>query len=416
MTELVRPALLVLASTYPRWPGDHEPGFVHELCKRLTGRFDVTVVTSRSPGAAKRESMDGVDIVRYAYATRALETLVYGGGIAAHVKRSPWKLGLVPTFVLAQYITARRIMRQRRISVIHAHWLIPQGAIARRLARRNRVPFVVTSHGGDLYGLRGSWMTALKRVVARASAAMTVVSSTMRDEARRLGVVPPRLEVLPMGADMYGRFTPAAQPQPSSDELLFVGRLVAKKGLPHLLDAMPVVLKARPSTRLTIVGFGPEENALKAQADRLGIADRVRFAGAIAQEQLPELYRRSSLLVTPFVRDATGDQEGLPVVLMEAIACGCPVLAGRVAGVADLLGDRVDELSIDPTDTQAFAAAILAILNNPNPARERARALRSSVAERFDWSVIASAYGDLLEQCAASGENARASGAASTRA
>jgi glycosyltransferase involved in cell wall biosynthesis len=391
---------MVLASTYPRWEGDHEPGFVHELCRRLTDRFDVIVVTSRSPGAAAEECMDGVEVVRYGYAPRAMETLVYGGGIATHLKRSPWKLTLVPGFILGQHRAAQRIMRRHRVDLIHAHWLIPQGTIARRLAHRTGVPYVVTSHGGDLFGLRGVWPTKLKRKVAADSAAMTVVSSAMREEAQRIGLAPPRLDVLPMGADMHSRFTPAADASVADgSELLFVGRLVAKKGLPHLLDAMPAVLRERPTAHLTIAGFGPEEGMLKAQTSRLGIDGAVHFLGAVTQDKLPALYRRAALLVAPFVRDASGNQEGLPVVLMEAIACGCPVLAGNVSGVEDLFGGAAAEICVDPTDTKQLAAAIVATLGDPQGAHARARALRETVVGRLDWSVIAERYGDLLLGC-----------------
>lgn len=407
MTDPRRPALLVLASTYPRWPGDHEPGFVHELCKRLAARFDVTVITPRSPAAAEAESMDGVEIVRYAYAPRRMETLVYGGGIASNLKRSPWKLALVPGFILAQYLAARRALRARRIDVVHAHWLIPQGLIARRIARRAGVPYLVTSHGGDLFGLRGAWLARLKRAVAADSAAMTVVSSAMEVEARRIGLRPLRLDVLPMAADMRSRFTPSSDVR-STDELLFVGRLVAKKGLRHLLDAIPAVLQARPSTRLTIAGFGPEEGALKAQTVRLGLEDVVRFAGAVTQEKLPALYRHAALLVAPFVRDASGDQEGLPVVLMEAIACGCPVLAGNVSGVDDLFGSAAAEVSVDPTDPERLAAAIVLSLADAPAARANAAKLRERVVAALDWSVIADRHADLLAWCIANQSRNRA--------
>lgn len=395
-----KPTLLVLASTYPRWPGDHEPGFVHELCRRLAGRFEVLVLTSHSSGAATRETTDGVEVIRYRYAPQRMETLVYGGGIAAHLKRSPWKVFLVPGFILGQYLAARQLAKRRHIDLIHAHWLIPQGMIARCLAwGAAPVPFVVTSHGGDLFGLRGRQLQRIKREVAAASAAMTVVSNAMRQEAVQLGLCPRRLEVLPMGVDMHERFTPGDPTARRTNEILFVGRLVPKKGLPHLLDAMPAVLAQRPGTVLSIAGFGPEREALKLQTARLGIEANIRFLGAFTQADLPALYRRAALLAAPFVRDASGNQEGLPVVLMEAIGCGCPVVAGNVAGVRDLLGKHADRMCVNATNTSALAEAILRVLAHPAVAREEALSLRAVVARRMDWRVIAHGYADLLESC-----------------
>jgi glycosyltransferase involved in cell wall biosynthesis len=345
--------------------------------------------------------MDGVQVCRYRYAPACFETLVNDGGIAANLKRQPWKWLLVPGFLLMQLLAAWRLARNRPPDVIHAHWLLPQGLIACRLTQIASIPYLATSHGGDLFGLRSCLPTALKRRVAAACAAMTVVSRAMRDEANRLGLAPPRLDVLPMGVDLRDRFLPDPAQVRRVDELLFVGRLVPKKGLCHLLDALPAVLEKRPSVVLTIAGFGPEENALKAQAQRLGIERSVNFVGAMPQHELPALYRRAALFVAPFVRDSSGDQEGLPVVLMEAIGCGCPVIVGDVAGIHDLLGDAARDVCVAPQNTETLAAAILAILDNPSDARIRAQAIRQAVADHVDWQVIAQRYADLLKSCIA---------------
>src|ERR1700735_2418201 len=97
-----RSTLLVLASTYPRWRGDPEPGFVHELAKRLTDQFHVIAIVPAAPGAAAREILDDVEVIRYRYAPHRFETLVNDGGIVTNLRRHRWKVLLVPPFVLAQ--------------------------------------------------------------------------------------------------------------------------------------------------------------------------------------------------------------------------------------------------------------------------------------------------------------------------
>jgi glycosyltransferase involved in cell wall biosynthesis len=344
--------------------------------------------------------MDGVEVIRYQYAPRAWQTLVNNGGIAANLKRTPWKWLLIPGFLLAQYVAARHIIRTRRIDLIHAHWLIPQGLIAYCLAHGTRpAPYLLTSHGGDLFGLRGRLAAALKRRVAASAATMTVVSTAMREEVRRMALNPRRLEVLPMGVDFRERFIPDASVSRDPDEVLFVGRLVPKKGLRYLLNALPAVLTAWPSVKLTVAGFGPEEGELKRQVRRLGIEDRVTFAGAVIQNELPTLYRRASLLVLPFVRDESGNQEGLPVVAMEAIGCGCPVIVGDVAGISDLFGGMAADICVKAEDTAALAEAILDTLKNPSRAQTRAQAARAAVIDRLDWEVIAQKYATLVGEC-----------------
>ena len=142
-----RPRLLVLTSTYPRWRGDSEPGFVHELARRLAVTFEVTVLCPHAPGAARRERMDGVEVERFRYAPAALETLVPGGGVLPNLKRRPAKWLLLPGFLLGQAIATRRALARLGPDVVHAHWIVPQGAVMALLAALGRrVPWLLTSH------------------------------------------------------------------------------------------------------------------------------------------------------------------------------------------------------------------------------------------------------------------------------
>jgi glycosyltransferase involved in cell wall biosynthesis len=223
----------------------------------------------------------------------------------------------------------------------------------------------------------------------------------MREEATRIGLAPPSTEVVPMGTDLRGRFVASEAVERSRDMLLFVGRLVPKKGLTYLLEAMPLVLARRPDAVLEIAGFGPERAALERQVSRLGIGDSIRFLGALPQQALPELYRRATVFVAPFVRDASGDQEGLPVALMEAIGCGCPAVVGDVAGVHDLLGDEARRIAVDPRDREALASAVLEALVQPQAAWARALALREAAAERVDWDRVSARYAAVIGAAAA---------------
>ncbi|MGH8399555.1 MAG: glycosyltransferase, partial [Gammaproteobacteria bacterium] len=196
-----RPRLLVLASTYPRWQDDPEPGFVHELSRRLTERFEVAVLAPHAAGAKSEEIMEGVHVFRYRYAPARWETLVNAGGIINNLKRRPWKWLLVPVFLLAQMWATWRLIRRWHPDVIHAHWLIPQGLLVAMLASMDRhiPPLVVTSHGADLFALRAAPLVALKRFVIRHAAAITVVSRVMQDEVSKLGADIARISVQPMG-------------------------------------------------------------------------------------------------------------------------------------------------------------------------------------------------------------------------
>lgn len=394
------PRLLVLASTYPRWDGDHEPGFVHELCKRLADNFDVTVLCPHAPGASASEVLDGVRIVRYRYAAESLETLVNDGGIVTNLRLHPWKFLLVPSFVLAQAWAAWKLVRRNRIQVIHAHWLLPQGLIATLLKAVTGTPYLVTSHGADLYALRARPLQALKRLVARKAAAITVVSGAMRQRMNELGVDASRIRVQPMGVDMEQRFIPDPTVQRSTRDILFVGRLVEKKGLAHLLAALPRVLQRVPDARLTIAGFGPGESEARALIQSLGLGQAVHLRGALPQSQLPQLYRSATLFVAPFIRACSGDEEGLGLVLVEAIACGCPVLAGNVPALVEVLGEENMDVAVDPWDHAVLADRIVAVLMDPELAANRAERLRRDLGKRLDWSAVADGYSRILGRVA----------------
>lgn len=127
---LRRRTILVLASTYPRWVSDPEPGFVHELSKRLSLEQRVIVLCPHAAGASRTEVLDGVEVVRYRYAPEKWEVLVNNGGIVNNLRRSPLMVLLLPGFIFFQFWTAMRLARTHQIDVVHAHWLIPQGVIA----------------------------------------------------------------------------------------------------------------------------------------------------------------------------------------------------------------------------------------------------------------------------------------------
>ncbi len=399
-SEARKPRLLVLASTYPRWPGDPEPGFVHELARRLVPEFDVTVLGPHARGAERREVMDGVEVRRYRYAPAALETLVNDGGIVTNLRRAPWKWLLVPGFVAASAFQAWRLARTLQPDVVHAHWILPQGLAMAGLGvvDRRMPPFLVTAHGADLFALRGSLLESLKRFVVRRAARVTVVSEAMRASLQGIGSAVGKIEVQPMGVDFDERFTPDACCTRSPNELLFVGRMVEKKGLRHLLDAMPRVLQSCPDARLTIAGFGPEGAARAAQARRLGIEGRIRFLGAVSQRDLPALYRRAAVFVAPFVEAASGDQEGLGLVVVEAIACGCPVVASDLPAVDQVLGGDERAVRVPAADPDALAEALIAMLSRPPEASELATR-RERLRQQFGWTQVAARYAALLRAC-----------------
>ncbi len=335
-----------------------------------------------------QERMDGVDIHRYHYAPETMETLVNNGGISGNLKKSPWKWLLVPGFLLSQWWHTVRLIKRLKPDMVHAHWIIPQGLVLfLTLPFTAKVPFVLTSHGADLFTLKGGIMARLKARILKHAASVTVVSEPMHQQVLRLGVADERIAVMPMGVD-FDKFTPSADVIRNPNEILFVGRLVEKKGLAYLIRALDYVRREIPDVSLLIIGFGPEEQALRKLSTELGIADCVHFLGPKSQADLINYYRRAELFIAPFVEAKDGDQEGLGLVTIEAIACGCPVLVGDVVAVKNLPIENLDVRNINE-----FA---LKICINMKKEISNLEAIRNSMEKNFSWNSVSKKYSQIL--------------------
>lgn len=339
------------------------------------------------------EQLEGMEIRRFRYAPTAWQSLAYQGGIMANLKSKRWRFLLVPGFILAEFVALVRAMRQLHIDVIHAHWLLPQGlvAILAGIWIGERKPVVVcTSHGSDLFGLKGWLLDRLMSFVLRRSNRITVVSSALGAVASTLSGRSD-IQVIPMGVDLLGKFVPDASVVRSGVDLLFVGRLVQEKGLKHAIEALSEVLVGHPHVRLVVVGNGPEKAPMESLARNLGVAEQVSFIGSLDNAKLPDLYRRASMLVGPSLR------EGLGLVFVEALGCECPVVAFDLPAIRDVVHDGVTGLLAKPGSSRDLADKIKSLLDDAARRQELGRAGRRHVLHGYSWETIAQRYAKLLE-------------------
>ena len=387
-----RPRLLVLASTYPRWLDDDLPPFVHELARRLVPQYEVHVLAPHTAGASTQEDLDGVQVHRFRYLPARFETLAYSGGMLPGLRRRPWRLLALPLFLMTEWLAALRLLRQHRFAAIHAHWLLPHGLLA--LMARALCGYcprlICTSHGADLYGLKGGLARSLQRLVLRGSDHVTVVSRAMLETLRARFDDTSHCSVLSMGVDTQMLFTPPPAGSPRSG-LLFVGRLAEKKGVDVLLDAL-AQLPEPITPRLTVIGTGSEWSTLQAQVQQLGLARRVEFLGGLPNRELPAWYRRSLIAVFPSRVARDGDQEGLGLVPVEALACSCAVVASDLPAVRDVIRDGETGIIVKPDDASALAQALHGLLQDPARRDRLADAGRRDVSARFDWEGITNSY------------------------
>ena len=299
-------------------------------------------------------------------------------------------------FLLLSLLLQRPALLWQRWDLLLASWASPDAVALAALAWWRRLPLVVKVHGSDLNvfareRLRGAQIGWALRRARR----VVTVSQALADKALALGVLPQRLEVLYNGVDK-SRFSPMprelarqALGLPEAGRwVLFVGNLKPVKGLAELLPAFAGVAAQHPDLQLALVGSGPLRRTLTEQARALGVAERVHFMGSLPHTALKPWFAVAQLLCLP------SHDEGVPNVVLEAMACGTPVVATRVGGVAEVL-PALAGLLVPARDTAALQQALFTAL-----ARVWDHEAIAAHAAAFDWDTNVARLRALLEAAA----------------
>jgi len=398
--------ILVLTSTYSRWKNDTEPKFIDNLCQYLSQDNEIHVVAPHTRGIPTEETMEGIQVFRFRYCLEKWQTLAYDGGILPSLKENRLRILLVPLFILGQLLLTIKLLRKHNYDVIHAHWIIPQGLVA-LLARpfaKTRPKVVLTSHGGDLFALKGRLLTRLKKWIAHRADHLTVVSSAMKTRARELDLGSEfGITVIPMGVDSYGTFYPPLEGV-NRQGLLFVGRLVDKKGIEYLIESMPQVLDQHPDETLTIIGDGPLKQGLLDLCQTIGIEKRVNFLGSLVNLEIPAYLQASAITIFPSVVTDSGDQEGTPVAVMEALACECATIVSDYPGARDIIKDRENGLLVAQKSPGQIAEKINFLLENREIRQRLGKEGRLSVQQNYDWRVVSEKFISLFQKLSHAGK------------
>jgi glycosyltransferase involved in cell wall biosynthesis len=273
----------------------------------------------------------------------------------------------------------RGLARQRPV-VLHAHF----GSSAvpgRHLARALAIPLLLTYHGMDITVRAHTSAEMRRRHQAFASADRVIaVSEYIAEMVRSAGCPAHKVVVHYIGVDTR-RFSPGSE-SPSPTRVLFVGRLVAKKGAIHLIRAMREVCRAIPAAELVIAGDGNLRVVLEQEAAALDVP--ARFLGVQTPEQVRDLMRSAAVLAGPSIADARGNTEGLPMAFIEAQACGLPVVVAMSGGAAEGVVDGETGLLFEPGDEAALARHLVTLLSDAALRARVRQAARAHVEQRFD--------------------------------
>jgi glycosyltransferase involved in cell wall biosynthesis len=259
------------------------------------------------------------------------------------------------------------------VNAVHGYFAHVPTEVAARVARRLGVPYGFSVHALDARKISGSGLAER----ARDAACVIACNPDVAGDLRRTGAP---VHLIPHGVDLE-RFRPTPPPDAEVLTVLAVGRLVPKKGFPVLLDAAARLLAP---LRLRIVGDGAERAALERRLVELGLRDRVELAGSRTHDDLPAEFAAAHIVVVPSVADATGDRDGLPNVVLEAMASGRPVIASNVGAVSTAVIDGRTGVLVPPGDAEALAGALEFLVDQPDMRERLGREARARVERDFE--------------------------------
>ena len=398
--------IAVITSSYPRYQGDSTAPFVKSICEHLVkAGHQVEVLAPYDPATEPMET-NGVGLHRYKYIwPDHLHIMGHARSLKNDTQLRPLSLFLLPFFLLSAFWNLLQITNTQKSQIIYAHWVIPNGLVAAWVSKALKIPFIISLHGSDMYiAQKNPVFSACARWIFRQASFITACSPELLQGAMKLGAVKKTL-LLAWGADPSvfspeRREVPKSSVQTSRKQPLVIGtlgRMVQKKGFLNLLDATPAILEASPGIMLIMGGDGVLKKELELRASRLGISQNVSFPGSILWNEVPGFLARTDIFVLPSIKDSSGNLDGLPTVLLEAMSSGCAIIASNIGGVSLVIEDGKNGLLVPPGDIGALTRSILNLAEDKQKRDFLRQSARLSVIERYNWVEVTRQISGILE-------------------
>ncbi|MCP4660159.1 MAG: glycosyltransferase family 4 protein [bacterium] len=368
----------------------------------------VTVLTPHAAGVDPQWNDDGVAVRSFRYAPSRWELVGYSRSLDADEKVKGVAAVLAPLYALGAWRAVSQELRRRNYDLLQAHWVVPNGLISSLLAQR--VPLAVGLHGSDVFLAEKAGVRWLVGRALRRTSVLTGCSPELVDRVCALGFASAYARVIPYGVD-YQIFSPRSDDPPTvevrtdwreklgipqdSPLVLSVGRMATKKGYQVLIEALPDLFEQSPDCHFVLAGAGDRLEEFRAAT--AAWADRVHFPGVVLRDILPDLYRSADIFVLPAVHDPQGNVDGLPNVILEAMASALPVVATRISGIPLAIDEGEEGLLVPEQDSAALGKALLALLRDLDKARAMGECGRRRVLSELSWDAVAGRYRQAYE-------------------
>ncbi|HUU29853.1 MAG TPA: glycosyltransferase family 4 protein [archaeon] len=401
--------VLFIVTSFQRDEKDVITPWMLETMNRLRAKGVEVVVYVCAYRGLGDHRIHGIQVRRFRYFWRRLELLSHDDTVPDQIRRNRLFALLVVPYLVFGVWGLRRVLKLERFDVIHVHWPFPHGLFGYFAGRWAHAPVVSQFHGVDLRWVvnKMPFFVPFLRWVIRNSALVAANSSHTKAEIERIAPGTP-VEIVPYGSPV----SPAAEQKHldkdsrSVRRVLFVGRLVERKGVAYLVRAMKELDCPFP-VELDIVGAGPEEESLRRLVQELGLGQKVHLKGLVSPPELENYYAACDCFVLPAIVDSKGDTEGLGVVLIEALTYQKPVVASSLGGIVDVIRHEETGLLVPEKDSSALARAISRVLTDRELASRLGQDGCRFVRRYFDWDSIIERWISLYREIVSSREKTR---------
>ena len=406
--------ICLLTHTYPRFSNDTTAPFVESTAETLQKQgFDVTVLTPDTPRFARDPDDHSVNLQTYRYfSPRSLQRLGYSNTLVNDCELKRCVYLLAPFLFLSGMFHLFWLHRKHSFDVIHAQWLLPNGFIGAVLCFVYKLPLVITMQGSDMFvAKRHPFFKWMATWTLQQTSMVSSVPPTFLRELAALGVSERQRCLIPNGVDPKAFALTGGKERdptelrkrlsiPEGDAVVFaLGRVVLKKGFDFLIRALTFVKQKYPNVTLIIGGDGTDLQRLKILAKEIGVSARVRFPGTINRVDVPAYFHLCDVFTLPAVFDLQGNVDGCPNVILEAMACGKPVVATRISGIPVVVKDGETGILVKEKNVSELAGALITLLIDPQKRERLGRAGQQRILKELTWDKIIEQFKDIYQDC-----------------
>lgn len=394
--------ICILTHTFPKNINDSTSSFMHTLSLGLQkAGSEIIVLTPYSPQLKNNNFPYRVISYKYIW-PNFLHTLGYGKTLKDGSKMGIRTYFLSLFLFLFGIIALINVCRREKIDVISAHWILPNGFIAFVASKLLKIPYTITLCGSDIYMAKKNVLFSKMAVICANSASFVAADSpkflsdliTLGAKVQKNNIIP-----YPVNADRFNSTTKGVESlrkklnlEKDNLIILAVGRLIYKKGFEYLIKSLSGIAKQYPKTRLVIVGDGDLKKQLKDLAFKLNLENKINFVGVTNRNDITIYYNLANIFVMPSIKDRDGNMDDQPVSLIEAMACGKPIIATDFPGIRLTVKNKINGFLIPEKNISMITRALEELIKSQSLRKKMGQESRKIVLKNLTDKKIGENY------------------------